>query len=160
MSLHLGGSVSHVPPPVAPMWPLPEAEGGEADLPVALGDTIAARYVVESVLGTGGMGVVCRARHVELEQVVAIKFLRKRFAEDRTVTARFLEEAKAAAALRSDHVVRVMDVGQTDDGVPYYVMEHLEGMDLETLLVQEGPLRIEKAIDYVRQASAALQEAH
>ncbi|HVU05868.1 MAG TPA: serine/threonine-protein kinase [Polyangiaceae bacterium] len=159
MSLDLGERRPE-PASLAPTWPDPDPSGGESDLPVAFGERLADRYVIESLLGTGGMGVVARARHVELEQTVAIKFLRKRFLGDRTVTARFLEEAKAAAALRSDHAVRVMDVGQTDAGVPYYVMEYLEGVDLETLLVQEGPLRIGKAIDFVRQACAALSEAH
>jgi serine/threonine protein kinase len=143
-----------------PEWPAPDSLGADADLPLLLGETLAEKYVLEDVLGTGGMGVVCRALHVELEQLVAVKFLRKRFAQERTVVARFLEEARAAAALRSDHAVRVMDVGQTSSGIPYYVMEHLEGTDLETLLVREGPLRITRALDYVRQACAALHEAH
>lgn len=143
-----------------PEWPAPDGTGADADLPLVLGETLAEKYLLEDVLGTGGMGIVCRALHVELEQRVAVKFLRKRFARERTVVARFLEEARAAAALRSEHAVRVMDVGQTSNGIPYYVMEHLEGTDLETLLVLEGPLRITKALDYVRQACAALHEAH
>ncbi|HEX7672311.1 MAG TPA: serine/threonine-protein kinase, partial [Polyangiaceae bacterium] len=124
------------------------------------GETLAGRYLLQGILGTGGMGIVCRARHMELDQPVAVKFLRKRFSNEPTVVARFLEEAKAAAALRNEHVVRVMDVGQTPNGVPFYVMEHLEGTDLETLLVREGPLRIDRALDYVRQACKALEEAH
>ena len=157
MSEGTAGSPHRQPPA---NWPDPASPGADDDLPMALGETLSGRYVLEGILGTGGMGIVCRARHVELEQPVAVKFLRKRFAHEPTVAARFLEEARAAAALRSEHVARVMDVGQTPSGVPYYVMEHLDGTDLESLLVREGPLRIVRALDYVRQACAALHEAH
>ena len=88
--------------------------------PVAPGDIVADKYRVERVLGIGGMGVVVAARHVTLDQVVAIKFL----VGDRTgstreeLVARFLAEARAAARIESDHVCRVFDVAQTPSGVP------------------------------------------
>jgi serine/threonine-protein kinase len=106
------------------------------------------------------MGVVWLGHHVELEQPVAIKFLRPKLAQGETVIARFLNEAKAAAAMRSEHVVRVMDVGQLGVGQAYMVMEHLEGIDLEALLRQEGPLDVARVVDYVLQACRGLVEAH
>lgn len=130
------------------------------EIPVLPGDVIAGRYVIESILGAGGMGVVYLARHVELEHAVAIKFLRPAFAHRETIVARFLEEARAAAGLRSEHVVRVTDVGQLPHGIPYFVMEHLDGVDLETLLEQDGALGVELAVDYVLQACEALREVH
>lgn len=138
----------------------PVADSEREALPVPLGEKIADRYVVDGVLATGGMGVVCLAHHIELEHSVAIKFLRHRFAKNEAVVERFLGEARSLASLRSRHVVRIIDVGQLATGTPYLVMEYLEGTDLETLLMKEGPLPVERAVDYVLQACEALGEAH
>ncbi len=127
---------------------------------LAPGASIAERYALERVLASGGMGVVWLARHVELGQPVALKFLHPELARNAALVGRFLEEARAAAALRGEHVVRVMDVGQLSDGVPYFVMEYLEGTDLEALLRKEGPFPPDRAVDYVLQACEALAEAH
>jgi hypothetical protein len=121
---------------------------------------VAGRYRIDSILAEGGMGVVCLGRHVELDQPVAVKFLRREWADNETVVARFVNEARAAAALRSDHVVRVMDVGLLPDGAPYLVMEHLEGIDLDTLVEREGRLPMDRAIDYAIQACMGLAESH
>jgi serine/threonine-protein kinase len=129
-------------------------------LPVNVGEIVADRYAVDGILASGGMGLVCRAHHVELEQPVAIKFLRRTFAQNDALVLRFLEEARAAAALTSQHVVRVIDVGQLATGVPYLVMEHLEGTDLETVVQREGRLDPDRAVDYVLEACEALKEAH
>jgi serine/threonine-protein kinase len=138
----------------------PVADSEREALPVPLGEKIADRYVVDGVLATGGMGIVCLAHHIELEHSVAIKFLRHRFARNDAVVERFLGEARSLASLRSRHVVRIIDVGQLATGTPYLVMEYLEGTDLETLLMREGPLPVERAVDYVLQACEALAEAH
>jgi serine/threonine-protein kinase len=106
------------------------------------------------------MGIVCLGRHVQLDQPVAIKFLRRTLSGRPSVVERFLNEARALAALRSEHVVRVMDVGQLESGRPYLVMEHLEGIHLEALLERDGPLNVELAIGYVLQVCEALAEAH
>jgi serine/threonine protein kinase len=130
--------------------------------PVVPGDIIADKYRVERVLGIGGMGVVVAARHVTLDQVVAIKFL----VGDRTgstreeLVARFLAEARAAARIDSDHVCRVFDVAQTPNGIPFMVMEHLEGNDLEEELERRGQLGLTEAVDYVLQAAEAIAAAH
>lgn len=130
------------------------------DAPLVPGDVIDGRYVIERGLAEGGMGVVYLARHVELEQPVAIKLLRTDLCDRPSVVQRFLNEARAVASLRGDHIVRVIDVGQLASGRPFLVMEHLDGVDLDALVEQEGPLGIERVVDYVLQVCDALKEAH
>ena len=138
-----------------------ELDGGpETELPVPVGELIDGRYVVERIFAEGGMGVVCLGRHAQLEQPVAIKFLRHALAGKPSVVERFLNEGRALAALRSEHVVKVMDVGQLESGRPYLVMEHLEGMDLGALVSRDGPLSIETAVNYALQVCEPLAEAH
>jgi serine/threonine protein kinase len=130
--------------------------------PPAVGDVLAQKYRVESVVGRGGMGVVVAARHIQLGQAVAIKLLTLPADEDRRDEAiqRFLNEAQAAARLQSDHVVKIYDVGQLDGGLPFMVMELLVGVDLDTLLDERGALPEAEAVDYVLQACAGVAEAH
>ena len=134
---------------------------GTAALP-AIGDVIAGKYRVESVVGSGGMGVVLCATHVDLGQQVAIKVLTVADEDARRDEARerFLREGRATAALVSDHVVRVYDVGTLQSGAPFMVMELLRGHDLARTLVQTGPFGIELACDCVRQAAEAIACAH
>src|SRR5439155_22413037 len=87
------------------------------------------KYRVESVLGFGGMGLVLKARHLGLDEHVAIKMLREDVVIDDDNIARFVREAKAAVKLKSEHVARIRDVGTFDDGKPFMVMELLEGVD-------------------------------
>jgi serine/threonine protein kinase len=132
----------------------------ETELPVPVGELLGGKYSVEATFAEGGMGIVCLGRHVQLDQPVAIKFLRRALAGRPAIAQRFLNEARALAALRSEHVVRVMDVGQLDSGRPYLVMEHLDGMHLEALLDRHGALDVETAIGYVLQVCEPLAEAH
>src|SRR5215472_5445726 len=94
---------------------------------LAIGDLLVDRYRIESVIKAGGMGVVVAARHVALGQRVAIKLLLHRSSAQEGVKQRFIREARAAALLRSEHVVGVSDVGTLPNGVPFMVMEFLEG---------------------------------
>ena len=128
----------------------------------AVGEVIAQKYRVEGLVGRGGMGVVVSARHIQLGQMVAIKLLTLPPDEDRRDEAigRFLNEALAAARLRSDHVVRIYDVGQLESGLPFMVMELLSGSDLGSILDQRGALPEAEAVDYVLQACAGVAEAH
>jgi Protein kinase domain len=141
-----------------------ESDGGddapETELPVPEGELLGGRYVVERIFAEGGMGIVCLGRHAQLEQPVAIKFLRRALAGKPSVVERFLNEGRALAALRSEHVVRVMDVGQLESGRPYLVMEHLEGTDLGALVERDGPLSAETAVRYALQVCEPLAEAH
>ena len=96
-------------------------------LPVSPGQIVGGKYRVEEIIAQGGMGVVCLARHIELEQPVAMKFMRPEFLERPDCLQRFLDEARAAAALSSPHVIKMLDVGRLNDSVPFIVMERLEG---------------------------------
>ncbi len=93
---------------------------------------IAGKYRLESELGQGGMGQVWRATHLTLHSPVAIKLMEREIATQPELLARFLREARAAASLRSPHVVQILDHG-VDQGLPFIVMELLEGESLETL---------------------------
>ncbi len=127
--------------------------------PVEAGDILLDKYRVDRVLGAGGMGVVVAATHIELEERVAIKFLRPEVLENEEALQRFLREARAAVKIKSEHVARVIDVGRLDTGAPYMVLEYLEGGDLSDA-IKEGLPSIEDAVDYVIQACDAMAEAH
>jgi len=106
------------------------------------------------------MGVVLSATHLELDAPVAIKVVREEFAGSQEMVERVLFEARAAARMRSNHVVRVLDVARLDTGCPYIVMEQLRGTDLGLALWEKGPFSVPEAIDYVLQACEGLAEAH
>jgi len=127
---------------------------------VRVGEVLAGKYEVERVLGQGGMGVVVAARHVQLGQRVALKFLLQEACYDEHAVERFLREARAVVQIRGEHVARVSDVGTLESGAPYIVMEYLEGRDLSELLQQRGALPITEAIGYVLQACEAIAQAH
>ena len=105
------------------------------------------------------MAAVVAARQITLGGDVAIKILHPRLANDEEGAERFFREARATARIRSEHVVRVLDVGTTEAGLPYIVMELLHGRDLGQLL-DSGALALHHAVDFVLQASEALAEAH
>ena len=126
---------------------------------VSVGDVIAEKYCVERILGVGGMGFVVSAKHLQLEEHFALKFLNKDFLGQKSVVERFTREARAACKIRSEHVARVYDVG-VHDGAPFLVMEHLVGRDLGTVLGDGGRLRIEDAVEYTMHACEALAVAH
>jgi eukaryotic-like serine/threonine-protein kinase len=131
-----------------------------ADSPVQEGQILAGKYRVERVLGSGGMGVVVAAWHLELEQRVAVKFLHPLAMERADTAERFRREARSAAKIRSEHVARVIDVGIMEGGIPYMVMEYLEGHDVAEEMAKIGMLPLEDAVDFVLQAIEALAEAH
>ncbi len=125
-----------------------------------IGQRVGGRYVIERIIRAGGMGLVAAGRHPELDQQVAIKFMRPELATNALLVARFLREARLAARVKSPHFVRVFDFGKLDTGVPYLVMEMLEGHDLRDELDARGALPVPTAIDYVLQACAGLAEVH
>jgi serine/threonine-protein kinase len=123
------------------------------------GTVVDGKYVVEGTIAEGGLGIVLRARHTGLGQTVAIKYLKPHALANPAVVERFEREARLAAQIASDHVVRVQDVGRIPGVGPYMVMEHLVGRDLGSI-VEEGPLPVARAVDYILQACDALAEAH
>jgi tRNA A-37 threonylcarbamoyl transferase component Bud32 len=125
------------------------------------GDVLAEKYRVTHILAEGGMGIVVAAEHLKLEQRVALKFMLPAVARNPEAVARFLQEARAAAQLQSDHVARILDVCELESGVPYIVMEYLEGHDLGALIQRAGrAVPVDDAVDYVLQACEAIAEAH
>jgi eukaryotic-like serine/threonine-protein kinase len=124
------------------------------------GDLLAGKYRVEQVLGAGGMGYVVAALHEQLGQRVAVKLLVPELCENEDSVTRFLREARAAVKIQSEHVARVLDVGELTNGSPYMVMEFLSGRDLADELDLPGQIDIPTAIDYLLQASEAVAEAH
>jgi serine/threonine-protein kinase len=126
----------------------------------AVGQIISGRFRVEHVIGVGSMGIVLAARHLELDERVAIKFIRSEMQQLPGVLSRFAREAKAAVSIKSEHVAQVFDVGTAEGIGPYIVMEYLEGHDLAAVLELEGRLPIRRAVHYVMQACEALAVAH
>jgi len=135
-------------------------ESQHAAIGVHEGEILAGKYRIERVLGAGGMGVVVAARHIELDERVAIKFLLPETLDNPEVVARFSREARAAVRIKSEHVARIIDVGRMESGAPYIVMEYLEGVDLASWLQQRGPLPVDQALDFVLQACEAIAAAH
>jgi len=123
-------------------------------------------YRLTERLGGGGMGEVWRAKHRMLARPAAIKLIRpdklagSSFESQQTVQQRFEREAQATALMRCPHTIDVYDFGVTEDGTFYYVMELLEGFDLETLVKRFGPLPAERAVCLLRQVCESLSEAH
>ena len=136
------------------------SEPGHQVAGVVPGQILLGKYRIERVLGMGGMGVVVAATHVTLEERVAIKFLLPQALSNGEAVARFLREARAAVRIKSEHVARVTDVGQLENGAPYMIMEYLDGADLGTIGQRRGALPIEDAVEFVLQACEAIAEAH
>jgi serine/threonine-protein kinase len=123
------------------------------------GDVLGGKLKIEQVLGEGGMGLVYLAEHVDLRERVAVKVLHPKRAADPEIVARFLREARTAVKIRSEHVARVMDVGQ-ERGLPYIAMEYLEGEDLAARIDGGGAFEPSEAVSLVLQACEALACAH
>jgi eukaryotic-like serine/threonine-protein kinase len=131
-----------------------------ADAGISIGQVFQGKYRVEAILGHGGMGVVAECTHLALNERVAIKMLRQDVLLDQDAVSRFIREAQAAVKLKSEYVARVSDVGTFENGVPYMVMEYLEGHDLGELLKERGVLPVQWAVELMLQTAEALAEAH
>ena len=124
-----------------------------------LGKVVAGRYRLESLLGEGGMGVVYRARHVLIDRVVALKLIRPDLRGETHLRAWMVREARAANRVDHAHIVDIHDVGETEDGELYLVMEYLIGDSLSSQIAK-GPMPIARAVDILEQMTAALARAH
>jgi serine/threonine protein kinase len=143
--------------PVAPRGDAP-GYGSDEMLTPRPGDVLAGRFRVGHVLGSGGMGIVVSATDLESGEGVALKLLRPHV--DKQTVERFLREARAAAELRSVHVVRVFEVGRLPSGRPFIVMEHLQGQTLRTLAEREAPLAVARVVTWALHVCEALALAH
>ena len=124
-----------------------------------IGRVVAGRYRLESRLGEGGMGVVYRARHVLIDRVVALKLIRPDLRTETHLRAWMLREARAANRVDHAHIIDIHDIGETDEGELYLVMEYLVGTPLSSEIAK-GPFPIARAIDVLEQMAAALGRAH
>ncbi|HWO08923.1 MAG TPA: protein kinase [Polyangiaceae bacterium] len=139
--------------------PAPNRSRGKRGDDPALGKVIAGRYRLEARIGEGGMGIVYRARHVLIDRVVAVKLIRPDLRGETHLRAWMLREARAANRVDHAHIIDIHDIGETDEGELYLVMEYLVGTPLSTELAR-GPMPINRAVDIIEQMGAALSRAH
>ena len=125
-----------------------------------VGTTIAGRYYVHRLLGGGGMGNVYEAEHTLIARRVAIKVLLPQWATHQEVVRRFQNEARAAGSLRHPGILSALDMGRTEQGTPFVVLELLEGADLEAHVESRGPLPVEEAVQIGLRVAEALSVAH
>ncbi|MGE3807217.1 MAG: serine/threonine-protein kinase, partial [Gemmataceae bacterium] len=117
-------------------------------------------YTILEIIKEGGQGVVYKARQERLNRIVAVKVIhRERWANTEWARKRFAQEARAAAQLMHSHIAIVHDFNQSDD-VDYIVMEFVDGVNLQDLVAHNGPLSVDEACEYIRQAALGLQHAH
>jgi serine/threonine-protein kinase len=124
-----------------------------------LGRVVAGRYRLEARAGEGGMGVVYRARHVLIDRVVALKLIRPDLRGETHLRAWMLREARAANRVDHAHIIDIHDIGETEEGELYLVMEYLVGTSLSSELAR-GPMALARGVDILEQMCAALARAH
>jgi len=125
-----------------------------------IGTTLGGRYHVRRLCGEGAMGRVYEAQHIDIGRRVAIKVLHARFHHSADLVERFRREARAASKIGHPNIVDVTDSGTTPDGAFYFVMEYLDGINLEELIANKGALPVERALLVAAQIARALEAAH
>lgn len=136
------------------------AVSSQQRIDVYLGKTLEGRYVVESLLGEGGMGFVFLGRHKLIDKRVAIKILRADFVADQEMAERFLNEARAASSIGNPHIVDISDFGRLPDGAAFFVMEFLEGPSLSAVMDHEKVIPVPRLIHIAKQIARGLAAAH
>lgn len=124
-----------------------------------VGTTLAGRYVLEEVIGQGGMATVYRARHALVDRTSAVKLVSPLLARDAVVRERFRREARSVQKLAHPNIVEVQDQGVTSDGTSYIVMEYLEGSSLAALILR-GAVPVERALGIMIQLARGIARAH
>jgi tRNA A-37 threonylcarbamoyl transferase component Bud32 len=138
-------------------------DGAQVTLAVSdpnLGRELMGQFELREIAGRGAMGTVYRAYQRTMDRIVAVKILRPEIVREPGVLKRFVREARAAARLQHPNIVTVHMVGETEDGVPYLVMEHIDGVSLEAICEAQGPQPLLRVISIGRQIASALSEAH
>ena len=124
------------------------------------GTLFANKYEIMDMLGRGGMSVVYRARHQAMAKICAVKVLHMHLASDDISIRRFKQEAQASSTLNHPGIVSVHDCGEAEGGMPYLVMDLVEGISLSDMLKQQGPLELDRFLSLMQQVSSALAHAH
>ena len=135
-------------------------DDGTEDPAALVGRSIAGKFVIESLIASGGAGSVYRARQLALDRIVALKVLRQDVARDAHFTERFRREARAASRLDHPNSVRVFDFGSVDGSLLYLAMEFVEGRTLHQVISEEWPLGEERIVDLMSQVLSAVGVAH
>lgn len=130
-----------------------------AGVEVAGGSPVVPGYEIVEELGRGGMSVVYKARHIHMDRLVALKVINQEYVKEADAMRRFYQEIRAAAQLFHPNIVIAFDAGQAGN-THYLAMEYVVGTDLGKLVRQAGPLPVDRACDYIRQAAVGLQHAH
>ena len=125
-----------------------------------IGTTLGGRYLLRRLCGEGAMGRVYEGQHIDIGRRVAVKILNSSYHHSQEVVERFRREARAASKIGHPNIVDVTDSGTTPDGAFYFVMEYLDGVNLEELIAREGQLPVERALLISAQIGRALQAAH
>ena len=118
------------------------------------------QFVIQTKIGSGGMGAVYKAHQPAMNRFVAVKILHPKLANRKDLVSRFRREARAMSHLEHPNTVRVLLYGELEDGSLYIVMEYLEGKNLNQTVRREGPLPLERAVPILIQCCGALAEAH
>jgi hypothetical protein len=145
-------------PQLTPLAEAP-AHGPAAAVSERAGSGQLGQYRLQEKIGQGGMGAVYKALHLRLEKLVALKVLPAERLNNPEDIGRFEREMRAVGKLNHPNIVRATDAGEAD-GVPFLVMELIEGTDLHKLVRQAGPLPVAEACELMRQAAVGLQHAH
>ena len=154
-------AVPVAPRPAAPAVPgLPSRARRNRWASTSSGRVIDNRYRVLRKIGEGGMGTVYAAEHVEIGKVVAIKILHPHYSTEQELVERFRREARAASRIGHPNIIDVMDFGTTEDGCAYFIMEHLDGIDLADVLSHERRLDPNRSCQITIQICRALAAAH
>jgi serine/threonine protein kinase len=125
-----------------------------------VGTTVAERYYLRRLCGEGAMGRVYEGQHIDIGRRVAVKILQSSYRHTPELVERFRREARAASRIGHPNIVDVTDSGTTDDGAFFFVMEYLDGLNLEDLINREGMLAVDRALLIGAQICRALQAAH
>ncbi|MCX5742515.1 MAG: serine/threonine-protein kinase [Proteobacteria bacterium] len=136
-----------------------DAFGGGTQ-PEIVGKLLAERYLITRKVGQGGMGAVYEATHTLINKKVAIKVLLEKYAQREAIVARLKKEAQLASSVRNEHIIDIADIGTTDDGRTFIVMEFLDGESLAECLARETRLPEQRILKIVSQVASALAAAH
>ncbi|MBK8169148.1 MAG: serine/threonine protein kinase [Sandaracinaceae bacterium] len=139
---------------------LVDEEGPTMAVDPLVGRVLDGRYLIESILGEGGMGLVYRAKHTALGKTLAVKVLRAEVSRDVEIVTRFRQEAQSATSIGNEHIIDISDFGALPDGSTYFVMEFLDGLSLTKVIEADRPIPSSRVVHIAKQLCHGLGAAH